>query len=260
MNKWIAPWVVLVVLLILALPTVVGAANEPGPLSTEAQLQFSCDWGIDIRKQVEGPDSRTFSSGSNVEFVIVVTNICDGDLENVTVSDPLAPDRDSVIGDLTSGASVNYSCTAQNVTAGFTNVAEVTATFTNVFGESGNRSDSDPSTVVIEDGETGDGEGCTPGFWRNHLDDWPTRFAPGDDFDTIFGVNLFNPDITLEQAVNLGGGGVKKLARHGTAALLSAAHPNVDYPLSLDQVIAVVQAGDADTLAAANELGCDVNN
>ena len=107
----------------------------------------------------------------------------------------------------------------------------------------------------------GGDEGCTPGFWRNHLLDWPaTGFNTGDDFDTTFGVNFFTPNITLEQAVNLGGGGVRKLARHGTAGLLSAAHPNVDYPYTVAEVIAFVQAGNVDPLVAANELGCNVSN
>ncbi len=99
------------------------------------------------------------------------------------------------------------------------------------------------------------GEGCTPGYWKNHLDDW-VGVDPGEDFDTVFGVDLFDPDITLGQAVKLGGGGVRKLARHGTAALINALHPDVSYPLTPAQVIAAVQAGDADTLAGFNELGC----
>jgi len=102
------------------------------------------------------------------------------------------------------------------------------------------------------------GEGCTPGFWKNHLELW-VGVSPGDDFDTTFGVDLFDPDITLGQAVRLGGGGVKKLARHGTAALVNALHPGVAYPLSVAEVIAAVQAGDADTLAGFNELGCDID-
>lgn len=103
------------------------------------------------------------------------------------------------------------------------------------------------------------GEGCTPGYWKNHLEDWPpTGYGPADDFDTVFGVDLFSPDITLEMAANARGGGVKKLARHGTAALLSAAHPDVDYPFTVAEVIALVQAGDVDPLVAANELGCDI--
>lgn len=104
------------------------------------------------------------------------------------------------------------------------------------------------------------GEGCTPGYWRNHLDSWgPTGFSPADDFDTTFGVDLFDPDITLEQAVWARGGGVNRLARHGTAALLSAAHPDVDYLFSVAEVIAAVQVGDADSLAQANELGCPLD-
>jgi hypothetical protein len=102
-------------------------------------------------------------------------------------------------------------------------------------------------------------EGCTPGYWKNHLEDWAAAgYAPGDDFDTVFGTDLFSPNISLLTAVNLGGGGVNKLARHGVAALLSAAHPGVDYPYSVAQVIAAVQAGDAGTLAAYNELGCQI--
>lgn len=100
------------------------------------------------------------------------------------------------------------------------------------------------------------GGGCTPGYWRNHLEDWGlTGLTPGDDFDTTFGVDLFTPDITLGQAIWLGGGASKKLARHGTAALLSALHPDVNYPLTPDEVIAAVQAGDAETLANFNDLG-----
>ena len=113
------------------------------------------------------------------------------------------------------------------------------------------------TTVEAQGGD----EGCTPGFWRNHLADWaPTGFRPSDDFDTTFGVNLFAREITLEVAVNPGGGGVRKLARHGTAALLSAAHPNVDHPYTVAQVIAFVRAANADVLAAANELGCDLSD
>jgi thrombospondin type 3 repeat protein len=104
------------------------------------------------------------------------------------------------------------------------------------------------------------GEGCTPGYWKNHLSSWAaTGYSPSADFDATFGVNLFSPNITLRTAINLGGGGVNKLARHGTAALLSAAHPGVNYPYTVAQVIAAVQAGDSDTLAAFNELGCSLN-
>lgn len=107
-------------------------------------------------------------------------------------------------------------------------------------------------------------EGCTPGYWKNHLDSWPpTGYSPNDDdFDTVFGVDLFDPDITLNDAIRAKGGGDNRLARHGTAALLSAAHPGVDYGLSVAEVITLVQAGDehaGDTLEYYNELGCPLN-
>lgn len=104
--------------------------------------------------------------------------------------------------------------------------------------------------------ETPGGEGCTPGYWKNHLSVWPV--SPSTDFDATFGVDLFSPDITLETAVNLGGGGVRKLARHGTAAYLNSLS-NISYPYSTAEVIALVQAGDADALVLANELGCPLD-
>lgn len=96
-------------------------------------------------------------------------------------------------------------------------------------------------------------EGCTPGFWKTHPESWPVSHYL--DFDQTFGVNLFSPNITLWNAINLGGGGVRRLARHGTAAYLNTL-AGVDYPYTTAQVIAYVQAGNADVLAAANELGC----
>jgi hypothetical protein len=45
------------------------------------------------------------------------------------------------------------------------------------------------------------------------------------------------------------------MARHGTAALLNALHPDVNYPLSPAEVIAAVQSGNVDQLIEFNELG-----
>ena len=65
---------------------------------------------IDIRKQAEGPDSRTFSPGDTVPFEIVVTNTGNVDLSNVVVSDVLVPNCDNSIGALAAGGSVGYTC------------------------------------------------------------------------------------------------------------------------------------------------------
>ena len=85
------------------------------------------------------------------------------------------------------------------------------------------------------------GEGCTPGYWKNHPESWPpTGFSPTDDFDTVFGVDAFSPDKTLMDAAWLGGGGLRKLARHGVAALLNASDPAVHYQLAIGEVIDLV--------------------
>jgi hypothetical protein len=92
--------------------------------------------------------------------------------------------------------------------------------------------------VRVESGN----EGCSHGYWMNHPESWgPTGYAPTDDFDTVFGVDAFNPDITLQEALELGGGDLAKLARHGVAALLDAAHPDVSFRVSVGRVLAVVQ-------------------
>jgi len=118
---------------------------------------------------------------------------------------------------------------------------------------------SKPLTIQF-DSTTGR-NGCSPGYWRNHLERWPeTPYAEGDDFDATFGVDLFDPDLTLGAAVALGGGDPNDLARHGTAALLSASHVGVNYPFTVDAVIALVQAGDPEgLLAASNSLGCPLD-
>jgi len=127
----------------------------------------------------------------------------------------------------------------------FFNTAMVTAT-----GNGTIVTDEDPACVVCRGGE-----GCTPGYWKNHPDSWaPTGLSPEDDFDATFGVDFFDPDITLLQAVRAKGGGINVIARHGTAALLNALHPVVNYPFTEAEVIAFVQARDVDALVEANEF------
>lgn len=98
-------------------------------------------------------------------------------------------------------------------------------------------------------------EGCSAGFWKNHKKDWLTTVHTFfDDFDTTFGVDYFDPDITLYDALWARGGGVRKVARHGTAALLNASSSEVDYGYSIDEIIQAVQNGDVNSLVDYNEL------
>lgn len=101
-----------------------------------------------------------------------------------------------------------------------------------------------------------DFQACTPGYWRNHLENW-VGYSPNEIFDTVFGVNYFGPDYTLEDGINQGGGGLNRVARFGVAGLLSAAHPDVNFPYSVAQVIAAVQAGNVNGIAdAMDDFDC----
>lgn len=125
-------------------------------------------------------------------------------------------------------------------------------------------------------------EGCTPGYWKNHTDDWLETEDGAISYETtaifgdIFGVSY---NVTLLDALQGGGGnniaGAQKiLARAATAALLNAAHDGIGYPLSRyfatedgDALFEAVQdvwnSGDrqaildlATDLDAMNNLGC----
>jgi predicted ribosomally synthesized peptide with SipW-like signal peptide len=85
-------------------------------------------------------------------------------------------------------------------------------------------------------------EGCSHGFWKKHEEAWaPTGYCPSDDFDVTFKCDDFESDITLMNALSLGGDGLNALAREAVAALLNAADPDVNYQLTPEQVIKKVQ-------------------
>ena len=111
-------------------------------------------------------------------------------------------------------------------------------------------------------------EGLSPGYWKNNAERWgavswePTGYCPGDQFSDVFGVVIevraggrrTITDPTLLQALNATGGGVNALARAAVAALLNAAHADINYPVSENCVIAWTSAaiisGDAAKIEA----------
>ncbi len=103
------------------------------------------------------------------------------------------------------------------------------------------------------------GEGCTPGFWKNHYTHWgPTGYTPEMIFDDVFGCDIFGDDTTLGEAVHVEWTH-NVLAFHGVAALLNASHPDVDYAYSVSEVMDFVCDGNKDALADANEEGCPLS-
>ena len=116
-------------------------------------------------------------------------------------------------------------------------------------------------------------EGCTPGYWKNHLEDWPpTGYVPGQAISSVFTIPSELSELagdSLLDALNYGGGkellgAAQNLLRHSVAALLNSAHPDVNtYPLSESEVIAQVNAAltslDKDTIENLKD-DLDLNN
>jgi hypothetical protein len=128
-----------------------------------------------------------------------------------------------------------------------------------------------------------EGEGCTPGYWKNHTERWDN--VGTDDFtisvkhqaafNMFFGVTSAEsglPDSdTLLDALHLGGGGLVALNRHAAAAAASADAP-INYAQSVNQVIDAYRdavgavagpldvSSGKDLLEQQNESGCPLGN
>lgn len=130
--------------------------------------------------------------------------------------------------------------------------------------------------IAVDDEQPG-GEGCTPGYWKNHPNSWPpTGYAQTMTVENVFDVpDKFNLDSkTLLQALSFTGGpydvgAARILLRAATAAVLNAAHPDVDYPLTAAEIISQVNTALMgkraqmlslkDTLDMYNNFGCPIN-
>jgi hypothetical protein len=109
-------------------------------------------------------------------------------------------------------------------------------------------------------------QGCTLGFWRQegHFDLWPEPYRPEDLTAAAFGLAELEGDPTLLQSLEAGGGGLSAFLRQAVAALLNAAHPDVAYAYSVEEVLELVQTAFAteafeaikDPFEAASEADC----
>jgi hypothetical protein len=119
------------------------------------------------------------------------------------------------------------------------------------------------------------GEGCTPGYWKNHTDSWET-YSPTTSVSAVFTAAPAQlGSATLLDALSFKGGngtdGASRiLLRAATAAVLNAAADDVDYAFLSSRIIADVNtalaSGDratilalATTLDDANNGGCTLN-
>lgn len=254
----------------------------------------------------EGP---TGNNNKNIDFCLVLSSppgtgaIGDFiwcDLDNDGIQDPGEPGVEGVVVNLVcSGGHSATQMTDVNGLYLFTGVP-VGVVCTVSVDPASFPPDKEPGTncptvhtVTIAEGETNldqdfclidmppfppEGEGCTPGYWKNHTDSWgPSGYAPGDLVGGVFdlsGYSMLASDTLLEALQYKGGNGLdgaaRILLRAATAALLNASHPDVDSPWEVsDLLLAVDNALATDDRSAIlqmawvldmdNNLGCPLN-
>ena len=121
----------------------------------------------------------------------------------------------------------------------------------------------DPPEPPLPPDVGGGDEGLSHGFWKNHPDAW-VGYAPTDNYNAVFGV-ADDPGLTLQAALERGGGQENALGREAVAAILNAASPGISYPYTLSSIISAVQQAYAtgqyeglkNQLDAANNLGAN---
>lgn len=235
---------------------------------------------IAIVKSTNGQDANsapgpTIAVGAPVLWSYVVANTGDVALTGVAVSD----DQGVVVScpktTLQPGESMTCTGNGVAVPGQYRNVGTVRGT--PPCGAA--VADDDPSHYYAPPPPPPGGEGCTPGYWKNHEDSWPpTGYSTGQTVQSVFSQASNYPTLasaTLHQALSFNGGSTLEgaagnLLRAAVAALLDSAHPGVDYPRTTAAVISDVNAAlaslDRDTmlgLASAldrdNNLGCPLN-
>ncbi len=228
-----------------------------------------CHADVDIDKTVwDGSnwvDSINICLDENVEFKIVVTNSGDGSLSNLHITDDL-PDFLTYNNDASMVPSsysdhyiewhVDELAEGENIVITFS--ARATST-----GEGDN--------IASVEGSGGGFEGLSPGFWKNHPDDW-YGYSPSTTIGEVFDLPDELSELsskTFMEALNFHGGPdvvdkAKLLLRQAVAALLNAAHPGINYPLSQNEIISQVNDAlatlDPDTILDLKDTLEDYNN
>lgn len=128
--------------------------------------------------------------------------------------------------------------------------------------------------------DPGGDEGCTLGYWKNHIKSWePTGLSPWDKIKDVFDLpecfsSLGNKKLIHALMFPGGPGAAGKarlLLKQAVAAVLNASHPDVAYGIVdaqtiIDEVNAVLATKDADQilelkdwLDELNNAGCPLN-
>ena len=240
-----------------------------------APYQFSIDGGTTWQA------SASFTVGAGTYTVMVVdANKCTAKAGPITIGQPTkvvitsvtptnvecsAPNTGTITV-VASGGTAPLQFSLDNMTWQSSNVftALIAGSYT-VYVRDANNCPAQTTTTIAPAQNCQPLQGCTLGYWKNHTDRWCAEYSTSTLYGSVFSSAPAElRDLTLLQALNLGGGGIYNLARQSVAALLSACHKDVNYAITVKEIIAGVNkafsSGTAGTYATyldkLNNAGC----
>ncbi|HSK78235.1 MAG TPA: hypothetical protein VLQ45_17410 [Thermoanaerobaculia bacterium] len=267
--------------------TNLGIATGKGGSTTVSDEDRSWYYGqpdarLDLESAVNGNDADdapgiAVSAGQALQWTHVVKNNGNVALTGITLTDDQGLAVSCPKNSLAAGESM--TCTGSGTAAAGQHRHVASASGKTPCGAS--VSDSDPTHYFYNPPPPPPpgGQGCTPGYWKNHTDSWPAAgYSPGQKVQSVFAKASLYPGLgsdTLLGALSMKGGSTLEgaagnLLRASVAALLDASHPGVNYPRTpasvLSDVDAALASGNRDAilslaskLDADNNLGCPLN-
>ena len=225
--------------------TAIATANE-GVSDTDLVFYFGALPGLDLEKLVNGSDADSapgpvVAIGSTVTFSFVVTNTGNIGLAHVVVYDDVLGDI-GIIEWLAVGTSQTLTATAaatigQHVNLGSAMYCDVLdIDYGYYFGDE----------YVEPEPE----EGMSIGWWRTHRSVWD-GYSTGDTAGDIFSFPTSLGNLAAKNLFDILGGKIRmtdenatasNLVKAAIAALLNAAHPEINYPMSEAEIISEVNS------------------
>ena len=207
-------------------------------------------------------DSEIYYAGKDASWQIVVTNTGDRPVYEINVTDTNGQSFGPF--DLLSNGDTQEFVYTTTVSLDTVNTA--TAQGADELGNAVGPVEDDAEALIITQSE-----GLSHGFWKNHADLWTDPYNWDDRVDSVLiipGSLSELADDTLLHALKYDGGpgvpgAARILLRTAVAAVLNAAHPEINYPLTVSQVVIAVNdalssSDRATTLDLKDQL--DMNN
>jgi len=213
------------------------ATDTCGNTTTQVQTIAITDSTI---PEIHGPTDLELECDTPVILDISVLDDCG---EAIFYCEHDLSDPDVVILDHLGGSNLEVTFLASG-TAVITCLA---------FDECGNMSNSITFTVTATCDES-----CIGLHWKENEEDWcETPFVPEDGvcgpestatlfleaflITDTFAFPGFDPDMTLNEALHVGGGTFNRMLSRGTAALLNASHSEIGFPYTPTEIRQVMQ-------------------